>query len=94
MILKSVLLYIVIQHFRVLQRRPVVLSFTFPELLCYKKPYVIVRNNVGLIESDLKKCIKTFASYFKIKRSMSLMNIENATYCDCDKVLERILTLK
>ena len=57
MILKSVLLYThtVIQHCRVLQRRPVVLSLTFPELLCYKKPYVIVRNNVGLIESDLKK---------------------------------------
>ena len=68
MILKSVLLYIVIQHFRVLQRRPVVLSLTFPELLCYKKPYVIVRNNVGLIESDLKKCIQMFSSYFKIKK--------------------------
>ena len=45
MILKSVLLYIVIQHCRVLQRPPVVLSLTFPELLCYKKPNVIVRNN-------------------------------------------------
>ena len=77
MILKSVLLYThtVIQHCRVLQRPPVVLSLTFPELLCYKKPYVIVRNNVGLIESDLKKCILIFASYFKIKRSMSLMKM-------------------
>ena len=65
MILKSVLLYIVIQHCRVLQRRPVVLSLTFPELLCYKKPYVIVRNAYVLI----------FASYFKIKRSMSLMKM-------------------
>ena len=79
MILKSVLLYThtVIQHCRVLQRPPVVLSLTFPELLCYKKPYVIVRNNVGLIESDLKKnaYVLIFASYFKIKRSMSLMKM-------------------
>ena len=91
MILKSVLLYIVIQHFRVLQRRPVVLSLTFPELLCYKKPYVIVRNNVGLIESDLKKMHTNFCFLLQDKKKHE--PYENATYCDCDKALEIILTL-
>ena len=92
MILKSVLLYIVIQHCRVLQRPPVVLSLTFPELLCYKKPYVIVRNNVGLIESDLKKMHTNVCFLLQDKKKRE--PYENATYCDCDKALEIILTLK